>query len=211
MAIKPLVLVFQELRGPTATIVNPVLSGCVVGPHYHVQTYAENHDAIGAGSYDLASGTTLAALPAAKPGMKVRTQGFHLYLDHARAIIDSGSGGSITQAGLFTGGPSDNFTSTGFSVKPGDTLKLTHVLTLTGVASVVVSTNDKLINLASLPSGFDPTVEYAVGDAVSVPSASPAYTGVITAVTCDDDHGRQLVCGQYHGRQPCCHPHSRST
>jgi len=138
-----------------------------------------NHGAILAGAYDVVNGTTVASMPAAVPGMKLKSQGFRLWLDEARAIIDSGVAGSITQAGLFTGGPSDNFVT--YGVQPGDTIKLTSSITVAGVATVAFGTNAFLINLASLPVGFVPTNEFAVGDAITL--ATPAYSGKITAVT----------------------------
>ena len=176
MAIKPLVLVFQELRQPSATIISPTLTGCVIGPHYHVKTYDEHHDEVFAGKYDVATGVTISALPAAVPGMKLKADGFKLYMDHCRVVIDGGTAGAITIGGELTGDTLANFLTT--KVKVGDTLKLTHTTALTGVASVVVLTNAYRINLASLPVDFLAVNEFAVGDIATV----GAITGAITAV-----------------------------
>jgi len=176
MAIKPLVLVFQELRQPSANIISPTLTGCVIGPHYHVRTYDEHHDETFAGKYDVAVGVTISALPGSVPGMKLKATGFKLYMDNVRVVVDSGVSGVVTIGGELTGDTAANFSTT--KVKAGDTLKLTHSKTLTAAASVVVATNASRINLTALPVGFLVVNEFAVGDTFTV----GLVTGKITAV-----------------------------
>lgn len=174
MAIKPLVLVYQELRQPTATIVNPTLTGAVIGPHYHIRTYAEHHDAIYAGLYNVVSGNSILELPAAIPGMKPRAQGFKTYFDKARVVLDSGTMATVTKAGELTAASSKDFVA--LKIKAGDTLKLTSDVALVGVASGTSGQSN--ITLANLPVDFTVATEIAAGDTL----VSGAYTGKVVSI-----------------------------
>ena len=135
MAIKPLVLVFQELRQPTANIVEPVLSGCVIGPHYLIKTYAEDKVEIFSELYDVAVGNTILALPAAVPGMKLKSDGFRLWFDRARVSLSTGTLGEITIDGILTGDTAEDFTLGGDVIKPGDTVRIEHDILIAGAAT----------------------------------------------------------------------------
>ena len=50
-AVRPLVLVYQELKNVNATAENPQLETLVAGPCYHIQDYPADRDKTGIGSY----------------------------------------------------------------------------------------------------------------------------------------------------------------
>ena len=176
MAIKPLVLVFQELRQPSVNIINPTLSGCVIGPHYHLKTYDEHKDELFAVKYDVLSGNSGVNMPAAVPGMVLKAEDFKVYLDDARARISKGTSGSIDESGLLIGDTGEDFTSEGDVVKVGDTVKLTHILAMTGAASGDGDgANPERITITDIDD--ENVVE---GDLVDVDSGT--YTGTVSAV-----------------------------
>lgn len=194
MAIKPLVLVFQELRAPTASIINPTLTGCVVGPHYHVRTYDEHHDELAAGTYDPATGVTLAVMPAAVPGMKLKSTDFVAYLDKARLKIDDGVGASMTEDGELTLAGEDFVLS---GVKPGDEILLTKgaVVKLVKVKNIKtttvggVTTTDPTTVLVSSTVGFTFTAGVVTGVDFEI-SRKPNKSAVkATYVTVDETLG----------------------
>jgi hypothetical protein len=86
--MKPLVLVYQELRNVSTTLPNPTLPGVLVGPGYHIQTYALDKPSIYSGMYDKAAGNTV-AMPAPLPGMKLVADGLNVYLDDCFAILET--------------------------------------------------------------------------------------------------------------------------
>ena len=173
MAIKPLVLVFQEVRNPTATIINPTLSGCVIGPHYHIKTYDENKDEIFAGLYDLAVGTTVAALPAAIPGMKPKATGFFPYLDSVRALIsDDVAGTDVTTDGLITVTTGAFLTD---DVQPGDQVRIQRAVTAGTGAGDGGGANPNRVNLTGIVAG-----DLEIGDDITM--AGVSFTSTVVSI-----------------------------
>lgn len=123
--MKPLVLVYQELRQVSATLPNPTLPGIVIGPCYHYLTYADDKSTIASGDYDPVAGNTISA-PGAVPGMNLVSEGLKVYLDDAYVKLEEGSDGvsvvtPVDQLNVFTSA-SATFVTNGVAV--GDTIEL---------------------------------------------------------------------------------------
>lgn len=124
--VPPIIEVYQEFKAAGALVASPLLQGVVIGPNYHILTYAANKDEIFVAEYDDVSGNTFFA-PTAKPGMKLRDDAFLvLTVDDAYVEIDT----QIDGAFVFGSEPvSDVVTSATANwvtagVKVGDEVKL---------------------------------------------------------------------------------------
>ena len=116
MAIRPVVLVFQDLATPTVTPTEPDLNCLVVGPAYYIQdyfqpgttTYADKTSIQVAATYGTLEGDPAAALPVgsavitvAEPpnnlvGALLDDTSVSIYFDQARVRITSGTKGTTS-------------------------------------------------------------------------------------------------------------------
>ena len=168
MAIRPVVLVYQDLATPTVTPTNPDLNCLVVGPAYHIQDYftpgttdyADKADILVTAAYgtlepspDVALPTGPAVITVAEPpnnavGAVLDSASVKIFFDQARARIVSGTKGttaSLTPNQFDTAETSPTTVNTAGAgqVKPGDRLVIvdagSNIVRLT-VASVVSDT-----------------------------------------------------------------------
>ncbi len=168
MAIRPVVLVYQDLATPTVTPTSPDLNCLVVGPAYHIQDYFEPGTTDYADKADIQVSTPYGALesdPAAAtpvgPGYIVVAEppnnevgalldgdSVEIYFDLARAIIQSGTGvtGVTTTTGapnVITGPGGSNWNTGNTKVAAGDRIGIkdaSNVIIWRTVASVVSDT-----------------------------------------------------------------------
>ena len=81
--VPPIIEVYQEFKAAGAVASDPNLSAVVVGPCYHILTYANNKSLIKA-SADYANTELVVPLPSAKAGMKILNDSdVKVYLDEA--------------------------------------------------------------------------------------------------------------------------------
>ena len=93
--IPPIIEVYQEFKSAGAIVDVPLLQGVVVGPSYHILTYARDKDLISVGEYDAVSGNTFFA-PSALPGMKLTETDLKIFVDDANVKIDAQTDGVFT-------------------------------------------------------------------------------------------------------------------
>jgi hypothetical protein len=118
MAIRPVVLVYQDLATPTVTPTSPDLNCLVVGPAFHIQDYfepgttdyADKADILVATPYGVLEGNPATATPVgpnyivvAEPpnnevGALLDGDSVAIFFDNARVIIASGADGVTTVA-----------------------------------------------------------------------------------------------------------------
>lgn len=90
--MKPLVLVYQEIRNTSATLANPTLPGIVIGPCYQLMNYDDDKDNIYVGMYDYTVDNTFSA-PSPIPGMEMVEEDLEVTLDNVNVKITEGSDG----------------------------------------------------------------------------------------------------------------------
>lgn len=145
MAIRPVVLVYQDLATPTVTPTTPDLNCLVVGPAYWIQDYFQPGTTAYADKADIQIATPYGALegdPSVVPpvgpayivvaeppnnavGAVLDDASVEVFFDNARAIIQSGTGATgVTTAALtpnvITGPVGSNWLTGNTLVKPGD-------------------------------------------------------------------------------------------
>ena len=93
--IPPIIEVYQEFKAAGAVASDPNLSAVVVGPCYHILTYAANKTLIAAGDY--ADADITVDLPSAKAGMVIlASTDVKVYLDEAVVGIVDVADGAFT-------------------------------------------------------------------------------------------------------------------
>lgn len=125
--VPPIIEVFQEFKAAGAIVDLPLLQGVVVGPSFHILTYARDKDQIYVADYDKVSGNTFFA-PTARAGMKLEATGLAVYVDDASVEIDAQVDGAFvfgTEAvsDVVTSATADWVTA---GVKTGDDIVLTN-------------------------------------------------------------------------------------
>jgi len=93
--VPPIVEVFQEFKAAGVPVASPLLTGVVVGPSYHILTYARDKDSIFVADYNKVTGNTFFA-PSALPGMKLSALNLAVYIDDATVEMDTQVDGVFT-------------------------------------------------------------------------------------------------------------------
>lgn len=123
--VPPIIEVYQEFAAAGAISDLPLLQSVVVGPSYHILTYARDKSEISVGDYNKATGNTFLA-PAALPGMKLQSTNLAVYFDDASVAIESQADGvfvdSVPTSDIVTSALSDYVTQV---VKVGDDVTVT--------------------------------------------------------------------------------------
>jgi hypothetical protein len=182
MAIRPVVLVYQDLATPTVTPTSPDLNCLVVGPAFHIQDYfapgttdyADKADIEVATPYGALEGDPSTATPVgpnyitvAEPpnnevGALLDGDSVKIFFDVARAIIQTGTGATgVTTSALtpnvVTGPAGSNWNTGNTKVLPGDRIGIkdaTVNIVWRTVASVVSDTS--LTLTADISGAFVP-------------------------------------------------------
>lgn len=146
-AVRPLVLVFQELAGFSGTADTPTLETLIMGPCYHIQDYTTDHDDIEVDAYgdeyadSGASGSPEGltnvgsqALMLSEPpnnalGAQLDHESVTIYMEEVLVELVVGAEGSfentVPDEDLFSGDVGTSFIDDG--VRPGDRLVVTTV------------------------------------------------------------------------------------
>jgi hypothetical protein len=189
MAIRPVVLVYQDLATPTVTPTSPDLNCLVVGPAFHIQDYfapgttdyEDKADIEVATPYGALEGDPSAATPVgpnyitvAEPpnnevGALLDGDSVDIFFDLARAIIQSGTGGtgvttSVATPNVITGPGGSNWNTGNTKVLPGDRI---------GIKDATV--NFIWRTVASVVSDTQLTVTSDVTGGAFVPGATQTY------------------------------------
>lgn len=174
--MKPLVLVYQELRNVSATLPQPVLPGIVIGPCYQYLTYLEDKSSIFVGEYDSSLGNTFSA-PAPVPGMNLVTEGLKLYFDDLYVKLEEGIDGVsvIAPADELNKFVSATATFETNKVKVGDTLVLSSAVAHAG--DTVTTAESYTISSASASFITDGVIS---GDVITIDSVNYVVDSVLT-------------------------------
>jgi len=92
--VPPIIEVYQEYRAPGAIVERPLLSGVVLGPCFHIMTYAVNKDLIYAGEYDKTNGNSFAA-PNPLAGMSLLATNLKIHIDDVEIEIENQADGAF--------------------------------------------------------------------------------------------------------------------
>lgn len=180
MAIRPVVLVYQDLATPTVTPTAPDLNCLVVGPAFHIQdyfepgttTYEDKADIQLGSDYGVLEGNPATALPVGtavitvaeppnnKVGALLDVDSVEIWMDEARVQIDTTATGVTSAAtpNTFTAiGTTWNTTGNG-KVLPGDRVTVKDGTTNFFTRTVLAVVNDTTLTFtADIPSsGFTP-------------------------------------------------------
>lgn len=166
MAIRPVVLVYQDLATPTVTPTTPDLNCLVVGPAYHIEDYfkpgttdyADKADIKVATPYGILEGDpsvatpvgaayiTVAEPPSNAVGGVLDGASIKIFFDNARVIIQTGTGvtgvtTTVLAPNVVTGPAGSNWLTGNTKVIPGDriTIKDGGVNTITRTVAAVAS------------------------------------------------------------------------
>jgi hypothetical protein len=187
MAIRPVVLVYQDLASPTVTPTSPDLNCLVVGPAYHIQdyfkpgttSYEDKTDILIATPYGVLEGDPSVATPAgpayivvAEPpnnavGAVLDSSSVDIFFDNARVIIATGTGGT----GCTTSASTPNVITAGTGWNTGNTkVKVGDRITIKDAGSVIISRS-----VLTVDSDTQITVSSDVTGGSFAPGATQTY------------------------------------
>jgi hypothetical protein len=207
--VPPIIEVYQEFKTAGALVENPQLQGVVIGPNYHIQTYADDKDSIYVADYDSVSGNVFFA-PNAKPGMKLKDDTFLvLMVDDASVEIDTQTDGAYVSGSeavsdILTSATADWVTA---GVKVGDDVRLesdTAEIFVYKVLEVVDANTlrlNKNIEYAASEVSLDIDISRLVDDKEITDTHYAVDTGLnqVTlniGVTVDEDGLKPLLSGK---------------
>lgn len=179
MAIRPVVLVYQDLATPTVTPTAPDLNCLIVGPAYHIQDYydpgttdyADKADILISTAYGTLEGNPTTALPTgsgvitvAEPpnnevGALLDGDSVEVYFDEARVVITNGTDGvtSASTPNTFTSATATWNTAGANKVSPGDRVTVSDGSAYFTRTVYAVNSNTSLTFTSDIPtSGFTP-------------------------------------------------------